>query len=230
MELRGKVVAITGAYKGLGAALSEAFAEKGCKLVLGGRNKEELLTFCQKIEKTAEAIPIVMDVRNKGDCEQIIKKAVDEFGRIDILINNAGVWWISDIENVSKEDVATMFETNTFGPLWSTRAALEVMKKQESGCIVNICSTAAVDYKSSHLLYGASKSALLGLTGCLAEDLKDTGIRIIGFCPGGMKTELFRHNPERYRDDFMDPSYVAEYLISFIESDSKEWLVILRRQ
>ncbi len=230
MELRGKVVAITGAYKGLGAALSEAFAEKGCKLVLGGRNKEELVDFCNKMKRIAEVLPVVIDVRNKDECEAFVRKAVDEFGRIDILINNAGVWWIGDIDNVSEEDVATMFETNTFGPLWSTKAALEVMKKQESGCIVNICSTAAVDYKSSHLLYGASKSALLGLTGSLAEDLKDTGIRIIGFCPGGMKTELFRRNPERLRSDFMDPAYVADYLIKFLGSDSKEWLVILRRQ
>jgi len=229
MNLKDKVVAITGAYKGLGAALSEAFANKGCRLVLGGRNEEELEKFSAAMKKLTDVVSVIIDVRKKEDNEQFVKATIDKFGRLDILINNAGVWWKRKIDDVTEEDAATMFETNTFGPLWCTKAALEVMKRQDEGCIINIGSVVAVDHKSSHLLYAASKSALLSFTGCLAENLKNSNIRMVCFCPGGMKTNLFRHNPERFDPNFMDTKDVADYLIKFIESDSKDWLVVLRR-
>jgi len=225
--MESKVVAITGAYSGLGAALARQFAENGCRLVLAGRDAEKLDAFGASLP--AETISVVADVRNREDCENIVKAAIDNFGRLDLVINNAGVWWIGRIDDITVEDVSAMFGTNTFGPLWCTKAALAVMQNQGSGTIVNVCSTAAIDFKSSHLLYGASKHALLGLTGVLAEELKDSPVRIIAFCPGGMKTDLFRKNPERMRDDFMDPEYVASRLIEFIDSGSKEWLFILRR-
>lgn len=237
MENNKTVVAITGAYSGLGAALARRFAERGCGLVLAGRDAEKLDAFAASLN--TEAVCVVADIRRKEDCENIVKAAVDNFGKLDAMINNAGVWWIGKIDDISEGDVSVMFETNTFGPLWCTKAALAVMQSQGKQhdvqgtsifpCIVNVCSTAAIDFKSSHLLYCASKHALIGLTGCLAEDMKDSGVRVIAFCPGGMKTDLFRKNPERMRDDFMDPDYAAKRLVEFIESGSKEWLFILRR-
>lgn len=228
MDLNGRVVAITGAYKGLGAALSEALARKGCRLVLAGRNEKELRVFSDKMRKIAEVVPVAADVRKKEDNERLIREAVNRFGRLDILINNAGVWWKGKIDDITEDELAEMFETNTFGPVWSAKAALDAMEKQKSGCIVNICSVTAVDHRSANPLYAASKGALLSFTGSIAAHLKDTNIRAICFCPGGMKTELFRRNPERFDPNFMDPKDVADYLIRFIESDSKEWLLVLR--
>ena len=229
MDLSGKVVAITDAYSGLGAALSEELAKKGCKLVLGGRDPKKLEEFSNKIKEITETVSIVTDVKKRKDCGNFIKFGVKSFGRIDILINNAGVLSFGKIENLKEKDLMNNFRTNVFGPIWCAKSALKIMKKQKSGVIINIGSTSALGYKSSHIAYGSSKFALLGFTGNLAEDMKDGPVKVICFCPGGMKTNLFRSQSDRDISDFMDPKFVADYLINQIESDSKEWLIVLKR-
>lgn len=224
-----RVVAITGAYKGLGAALSRAFAAKGYKLVLGGRDKEALEKFANESRDKTEVASIVMDVRKKDDCMGFVNAATEKFGRLDILINNAGIWKAGNIEEVTEEDIKSMFETHVFGPIYCSQAAVRLMKKQGSGHIVNIGSTAAMDYKTSHIAYGSSKAALVGFTGCLRTELEGTGIRVSVFSPGGMKTELFRSKPERMQENFMDPKFVAEKILEYVENPSYEWHIVLRR-
>lgn len=224
-----KVVAITGAYKGLGAALSRVFTAKGYKLVLGGRDGEVLEKFANELRDKTEVASIVMDVRKKDDCERFVNTAVEKFCRLDLLINNAGIWKLGSIEETTEEDIRNMFETNVFGPIYCSQAAVRIMKKQGNGHIVNIGSTAAVDYKTSHIAYGSSKAALVGFTGCLRTELEGTGIRVSVFSPGGMKTELFRSKPERMQENFMDPKFVAEKILEYVEHPSDEWHIILRR-
>lgn len=224
-----KVVAITGAYKGLGAALCNLFAEKGYSIVLGGRSKVALKAFAEKIKSLTDVVDIVFDVRKKSECENFVRAAIKKFGRLDIIINNAAIWRMTKMEDVTEKDVRDIFETNVFGPIWCAQAAVREMKKRGSGIIVNIGSTAAVDYKTSHIAYGASKAAVIGFTGCLRTELEGTGIRAMVFSPGGMKTELFRTHPERMKDYFMEPSFVAEQIVNHIENTSEEWHVVLRR-
>ena len=225
----GKVVAITGAYSGLGAALSRILAKKRYKLVLGGRNKTELEKFANEIKNITAVETVTIDVRNKKDCERFINTAVEKFGSIDILINNAGIWKMANIDEVTEQDIKDMFETNVFGPIYCSQATIRVMRKQKAGLILNIGSTAAIDYKTSHIAYGSSKSALIGFTGCLKTELEGTGIRVFVFSLGGMKTKLFRSKPERMKEDFMEPHFVAEKIIQHIENPTKEWNIILRR-
>lgn len=225
----GKVAAITGAYKGLGAALSKLFAEKGYKLVLGGRDKNELGKFIHKLKGDTDIEIVVMDVRSKEDCERFIDAAVKRFGRLDLLINNAGWWKAGSIDEVTEEDIKIMFETHVFGPIYCSQAAIKIMKQQGNGHILNIGSTAAIDHKTSHIAYGTSKAALIGFTGCLRSELQGTGIRVSVFSPGGMKTDLFRSKPERMQDTFMDPAFVAQKVMEHVENPSDEWHVILRR-
>lgn len=230
MQLKGKVVAITGAYKGLGAALAEAFVKKGCRLVLGGRNKDELEKFSAKMKKLIDVVSVEMDARKKEGCERFINEGVRHFGRVDVLVNNAGVLWkLSSIDDVTEEELLDTFETNTFGPIYCAQAAVRVMKKQGTGFIVNIGSTSAIDFKSSHIAYGSSKSAIIGFTGCLREELKGTGINAICISPGGMKTDLFRHQQERDRSSYMDPKLIADKIIENIENPSDEWHIVVRR-
>jgi NADP-dependent 3-hydroxy acid dehydrogenase YdfG len=227
--MTAKVAAITGAYGGLGAALSMALAKRGYKLVLGGRNKSEVEKFADEIKNLTSVVTVTMDVKNKIDCEHFINAAVKNFGRLDILINNAGIWKMANIDEVTEQDIKDMFETNVFGPIYCSQAAVKIMKKQRSGHILNIGSTAAVDYKTSHTAYGSSKAALVGFTGCLKTELEGTGIRVSVFSPGGIKTQLFRSKPERMIDDFMEPDFVAEKILQHIENPTDEWHVILRR-
>lgn len=224
-----KVVAITGAYSGLGAALSKTFAKRGYKLVLGGKNKTELDKFAHEIKNITAVETVTIDVRNKKDCERFINTTVEKFGRIDILINNAGIWKMANIDEVIEQDIKDMFEINVFGPIYCSQAAVRIMRKQKSGHIMNIGSTAAVDYKTSHIAYGSSKSALVSFTGSLKTELEGTGIRVSVFSPGGMKTKLFRTKPDRVTEDYMDPTFVAEKILQYIENPTDEWHVILRR-
>ena len=222
-----KVAAITGAYKGLGASLSMALAGKGYKLALVGRDRKELERFAAGIKNT-DVLPVVADVRKKKDCERIVNAAVRRFGRLDLLVNNAGVWKSAKIDDAKEEDIREMFEVNVFGPIYCSQAAVRVMRRQGSGHILNIGSTSAVDNKSSHVAYGSSKAALIGFTGCLGKELEGTGIRVSVFSPGGMKTHLFRSRPERMGDDFMDPDFVAKRIIRHIENPGNKWHVVLR--
>lgn len=224
-----KVAAITGAYSGLGAALSKTLAKLGYKLILGGRNRTELKKFVSEIKNLTDAISVAIDVRNKKDCEHFINVTVEKFDRLDLLVNNAGIWKMANINEVTEQDIREMFEVNVFGPIYCSQAAIRIMKKQKSGHILNIGSTAAVDYKTSHIAYGSSKAALISFTGCLRTELEGTGIRVSVFSPGGMKTKLFRSKPERMKEDFMDPTFVAEKILQHIENPSDEWHVILRK-
>lgn len=230
--MKSKVAAITGAYKGLGAALSRALASKGYKLVLGGRNEAELNQFVTSLAGKTEVISVVMDVRKKGDCKRFIEAAIEKFGRLDILINNAGIWKKTAFEGITEGEMQDMFETNVFGPFYICQAAVPVMKKQGSGHILNVGSTAAVDFKTRNLSYGASKAALIGFTGCLRTELQGTGIRISVFSPGGMKTDIFKASPEMFKENFyktaMDPEFVAGKIMEHIENPIEEWNVVLR--
>ncbi|MBI4149290.1 SDR family oxidoreductase [Candidatus Woesearchaeota archaeon] len=227
--MAAKVAAITGAYSGLGASLSRALLKKGYKLVLGGKDPAEQEAFL-KTMKRKPVIALVIDVRRKADCEQLIQTAIQSFGRLDILINNAGTWRMAPIDKITEQDIHDLFETNVFGPIYTSQAAVKVMKKQGSGHILNIGSTAAVDYKTSQVAYGASKAAIIGLTGCLRTELAGTGIRVSVFSPGGMKTNLFRTHPGRMQPDFMEPDFVAGKILRHIQNPDDEWHVVLRRQ
>ena len=225
-----KIAAITGGCKGLGAALAQALAKRHHKLVLGSRNKEELEAFVEKIKPITEVIPVIMDVRNKKDCEKFVNAAVKAFGRLDLLINNAGVMLKrTDIGDVTEEELRDTFETNVFGPVYCAKAAIKIMKKQNRGHILNIGSTSAVNYKSRHLVYSASKSAIVSITGSMREDLKNTNIRVSCFSPGGMKTSLFRKQVDSNTESYMDPHFVAEKIMKHVENPSDDWHVILRR-
>ncbi|MFH1977969.1 MAG: SDR family oxidoreductase [Candidatus Aenigmatarchaeota archaeon] len=224
----GKVVAITGAYKGLGLALAELFANKGYKLVLGGKDEEQLKKSAEKLKQT-EVVVVKMDVVKRKDCEKFVNTAEEKFGRLDILINNAGVLKNGSIEEVTEDDIKHTFEVNTFGPIYCSQAAIKIMKKQGSGYILNIGSTSAVDYKSSHIAYGSSKAGLIGFTGCLKTELEGTGIRVSIFSPGGIKTDLHRLYPDRDKSKYMDPKFVADKILEHIENPSAEWHVTLRR-
>src|SRR3989338_7158608 len=227
---QSKVAAITGAYKGLGAALSRVFAAKGYKLIIGGRDKDALGKYADELRVNTEVATALVDVRNKNDCERFVNAAVEKFGRLDLLINNAGIWKLGSIEEEKEEDIRNMFGTNVFGPIYTSQAAVKIMKKQGSGHILNIGSTAAVEYKTSHVAYGASKAAIIGFTGCLRTELQDTGIRVSVFSPGGMKTGLFRQHPKRMESGFMEPDFVAGKIMEHIRSPDDEWHVILKKK
>jgi len=224
-----KVMVITGAYSGLGAALTKAALKKGYKLALGGKDFAKLEAFCNELGQPGDVVAVACDVTQQMDCFTLIEEAVKMFGRVDVLINNAGVLKNSPINKITPDELWDAFETNVFGVVFCCQAALNVMKKQNSGLILNIGSTTVIDYKPNHVSYGASKSAVVGLTGNLRKELEGTGITACVFSPGGMKTNLFRDTPDKDLSGYMEPSFVAEKIMGYIEAPIKDWHVVLRR-
>jgi len=161
MDLKNKVVVITGASKGLGRSLAILLAEEGAKLVLAANDKSGL----KELEKDIGGEVFTVDITHENQVQKLAEFAVDKFGRIDAWINNAGVWLPHvSIEEMDMNRVRDLFQTNLFGQIYGSRVALKEMRRQKSGVILNIISVAALDVEYDLSGYVASKFALNGFT------------------------------------------------------------------
>jgi len=245
--MQDKVVVITGASRGLGKSLANVLASKGAKLVISGRNKKDLegvaKGIASKITKKTEALAVVADITKENEVIHIADIAVEKFGRIDVWINNAGVWLPKmPIEKIDMKKAHELLEVNLFGTIYGARAAITAMKKRGDrigdGMIVNIISTSALQGRPNQSIYSASKHAAKGFTDSIREELSagnadgDAGgcITVIGVYPGGIKTSMFDAAKPADFDDFMDPDVVAAKIVENLEKDKPEVEQILKRQ
>ncbi|MBI3191013.1 SDR family oxidoreductase [archaeon] len=217
-----KVAIITGASKGIGKCLSDIFLKSEYTVINASRNRPS--------EKT-NAIFIKTDVSEKESCRKLIQKVTRKFGRIDVLVNNAGVLHPDTIENLSDKTLKSNFQTNVFGAFFCSYFAAKQMIKQKSGQIINISSSAGVSFREGILSYAASKWSVVGFSGALRLELQKHGVDVICFCPGGTKTQLFRHYKEDVSKDFMDPSELAGKISEAMNRSEKEkWLFVYSRK
>ncbi len=226
MELKNKVVVITGGSKGLGKALATLFVKEGAKTIISSLDNIEL-------EKTAieiGAVAISVDVTKENEIQDLSEKVVKDFGRIDFWINDAGIWLPHElIEEMDLKRVHDMIEVNLFGVIFGSKYALIQMKKQNSGTILTILSTSALDGRAGSSGYCASKYAATGFTKSLRKEVKDNNIKTINIYPGGMQTHFFDEaKPEKYIE-FMEPSYVANLIIENLEKENPEEELIIKR-
>lgn len=225
MNLKDKVIVITGGARGLGKAMSELCISKGAHVVVCDINNFDEIDQEGVTKHTT-------DITNEGEVFAVAEKTFTNFGKIDIWINNAGIWLPR--ESIEQTDIAKankLFQVNVFGTINGIRAALKYMKPQQSGLIMNIISTTAFDGMngSSGSIYVSSKYALRGLTNAVRDELKDTGVQVIGVYPGGMKTDLFNEEPPKNIDEFMSVDSVAEKIIENLEIENPETELILKR-
>lgn len=189
-KLNGKVVVITGASSGIGEAMALTLAEHGAKVVLGSRRKEKLEKLTDRIKKAGgEAEYSVTDVKNKLDLVRIVKTAVAVYGRLDVIINNAGIAQLSRIDDLNIEGWEDMIDTNLKGVLYGMAAAIPVFKQQKSGHIINIISTSGLKIVPMQGVYAGTKNAIRTITEAFRQE-SNGDIRITGISPGFVKTEL----------------------------------------
>ena len=181
-----KVWFITGTSSGFGRELAEQILAKGDKVVATARKPEVLKDLIEKYPETARAVKL--DVTNETDVKNAISETIKEFGRIDVLINNAGYAIVGAIEEVTNEQAKQQFDTNVFGVLNVTREALPILREQKSGHIVNIGSLVGISAFPSFGLYSASKFALEGLSESLAAEVAPHGIKTMVVEPGPFHT------------------------------------------
>ena len=194
MDFKNKVVVITGASSGIGETTAIKFARKHANVVLVARRKEKLLEVEKKISNfSGSSIVCQCDVSNKEQVEEMSKKVLDTFGRIDVLVNNAGFVIYGKVSELSTEEIVAQMETNYFGMIYCTKAFLPQMLEQQSGHFVNIASVGASFGVPGIASYCATKYALIGLSEGLRHELDGTGIGLTVVSPIMVRTPLFDH-------------------------------------
>lgn len=189
-NIKGKVVAITGASSGMGKAIAEELAKNGAKVVLGARRIEQLQQLVEEIKsKGGEATFVQIDVKNKADLVRLVNTAVEQYGKLDVIVNNAGVSQLSRIDELDVDGWEEMIDINLKGVLYGMAAAIPVFKQQRSGHIVNIISTSGIKIVPMQGVYAGTKNAVRTIAEAFRQE-SDGNIRITGISPGFVKTNF----------------------------------------
>jgi len=188
-DFRGKVVLITGGSRGLGLVLARAFSQEGARLALCARDPEELERVREELQpRGIPLLTLTCDVTSAEQVQQMVDRVVEHFGRIDVLINNAGVIQVAPFEMMTHDDYDEAMKVHFWGPLYTIENVLPYMRKQQAGRIVNISSIGG-KISVPHLLpYCASKFAQVGFSQGLRAELAKDGIVVTTVCPGLMRT------------------------------------------
>lgn len=183
------VAVITGASRGIGKATAEYFCEKGYNVIVNyARSEESAIAICQKLGESA--FPIKADVRNSAEIKAMFEKAYDLFGRIDVLVNNAGIARQKVLSDVSDEDIDELLSVDLCGVIKCSREVLPYMLKTHCGSIVNISSMWGVCGGSCETVYSAAKAGVIGFTKAFAKEAGLSGIRVNCIAPGVINTEM----------------------------------------
>ena len=190
-KLDGKVALVTGASAGIGAAAARALAAEGAKIVLTARRRERLESLAEEIRALgSDAAIVVGDAREEDTAKEAVAAASETFGRLDILINNAGVGNYKNIVDTSADEYDTLMDSNVRSTFLFTRHAVPVMQAQKSGTILMLSSMAGVYGFAGEAVYCATKFAQVGMAQALDKELRPHGIKVGAICPGGVKTEF----------------------------------------
>lgn len=195
----GKIVVITGGSRGLGLAMAEEFGRRGARLVLVARDREELnraadhLLCNDAVRNPQDVLTIIADLCKEHEAERAIALATRQFGRVDVLVNNAGVITVGPLENQTAADFRKVMETNFYSGLYCTLAVLPQMLKRRAGAIANITSIGGKIAVPHLLPYTASKFAFVGFSEGLAAELGSKGVRVTTVVPGLMRTGSHRN-------------------------------------
>ncbi|MCE5324241.1 SDR family oxidoreductase [bacterium] len=189
--LNGQTAFITGAGRGIGRAIVEAFAAEGAVIAAAARTEKEINTICKQInDNGGKALPIVMDLKSEKSIKSAIQKAHSELGHIDVLVNNAGVMALNKICDTSTQTWDDIMNTNVRGVFITCREVIPQMMERQSGRIINIGSMAGRRGYPEQGAYCTSKHALVGLSKVLAIETQKYGIRVHVISPGGVLTGM----------------------------------------
>lgn len=212
-DMEKKVVIVTGGEEGLGYEIVKALAPEH-RVIIFGLKQDKLDTAAKEL--ACEAIQC--DVTDPDRVNEAVREVVGRYGRIDCLVNNAGIFAQGDIDDHSIDQIQSIFAVNTLGTIFMIKSVVVPMKQNHAGLIVNIISQSGLNPRPEWSIYAASKWAITGLTKSLAEELRSHGIRVTGIYPSRLKTQLFRNaGVDRDLSRALDPSEVAraiEFLLS----------------
>ncbi len=190
-ELEKSVAVITGAATGIGRALASRLADEGARLCLADINKGQLDAVAHALRaKGCDVSTHALDVSDRRQVESLSRKTVEHFGRVDLLINNAGVALVGDVEEVSLEDIEWVMGVNFWGTVYGVKYFLPLLKQQEKAYIVNLSSVFGMIAPPGEAAYSASKFAVRGFTEALRHELAGTNVQVSSVHPGGIRTAI----------------------------------------
>src|SRR5437773_5750663 len=191
-NIKDKVVVITGASSGIGESTAKLLAERGARVVLGARRLNRINAVAQEISASGgKAIGFACDVTKRAEVESLIQKAVDSLGRVDVIVNNAGIMPIAPIDALKVEEWDRMIDVNLKGVLYGVAGVLPIMQNQKGGHIINLASVFGIKvFAPGGVVYCATKSAVRALTEGLRIELHFKNIRCTMISPGAVATEL----------------------------------------
>jgi NADP-dependent 3-hydroxy acid dehydrogenase YdfG len=197
---------VTGASSGIGRAIAVQLAQEGAQLVAGARRVDRLTELEKEIaDAGGQVLPLELDVTDEGACRSAVQRTVDEFGRLDVLVNNAGVMLLGHIEGADTEDWRRMVNTNMLGVLYMTHAALPHLLERQ-GSVVQMSSTAGRVSRIGGGVYSATKFAVNAFSESLRQEVSARGVRVIVVEPGMVATELREHITQPAAKEQVDKS------------------------
>src|SRR5688572_16351076 len=236
MDIKGKVIIVTGASSGIGEATARQFAQEGALVVLAARRVDRLEALAKEINSRgagAETLVVQADLSKLEDIQSLIAQTLDKYGRIDVLVNNAGFGrldWLEKLDPV--KDIQAQFDVNVLGVIQTTRQALPVMMKQRSGHIINMCSMAGLVATPTYTIYAACKHAVHGFSEALRREVKPWGIDVSMIYPGGVTTEFVKHAGIKRKTQATTPKFmlltadqVGQAVVKLVRSPRAMWIL-----
>jgi len=221
-SLEGQVAIITGASSGIGWGMAERFAAEGMSLVLAARRVEKLEELREKLGSAVPSLAVATDVSRFDDCERLAERARERFGRIDVMINNAGNAVAKPLHESSEREIDLQIDVNLKGVIYGSRAVVPTMREQKHGFILNVGSICSVLPFPDYATYVAAKFGTLGFSRSLYEEVREDGIRVHCLCPAAVNTAWSslaggEDSLPWPRDERIQPSDLAELAVTCLK-------------
>jgi 3-oxoacyl-[acyl-carrier protein] reductase len=228
VDYKGKTAVVTGGTRGIGRAIAEALVREGMNVCIGARKADEIketvnaLTFDGEDDFDVGCITgAACDVRVYEECEALVAHAVEEFGGVDVLVNNAGIGLFKPVEETTPEEFRSVVETNLFGVFYCCRAAIPEMKRRGGGYIVNISSLAGANPHPRMAAYNASKFGLNGFSEALMQEVRHDKIKVSYVMPGSVNTEFGGDAPSPEKSWQLQPEDIARVVVDLLRHDER---------
>ncbi len=217
-RLAGKVAIVTGASRGIGRAISIALAQEAATIVLAARASDKLQEAAEKVTQAGGKAHIaVTELTDEESIKGLVKDTEAEFGRLDVLVNNAGITHSARLEETATEDWQRVMWVNARAPFILCREALALLRRSQAAYIVNVASVVGVKGYPLQSAYTSSKHALRGMTISLSEELRESNIRVHLLCPGGVDTDMVaRVRPDIRKDELIKGEEIAELVLYLV--------------